>query len=106
MAVRKGWSAHNDIGLNLEMLARNMIWPGIPYGADNTIFSASEIESNTFVEAMVCLLRKKFGYGNNAEIDRFIEKAAAFFGKSVNKMDPDVAQGLYDEFEELFNKKV
>jgi hypothetical protein len=101
MAVREGWNAHNDIGLTLEMTARSILYPGKPYGADNTIFSADNIESGGFVEAMVCLLRHKYGYECNEKIDAFIKKASGAFGKSVHEMKPEFAQNLLDDFNEL-----
>lgn len=104
MAVREGWNAHNDIGMALEMKARHILFPGVPYGADNTIFTADNIESGGFTEVMLCLLRVKYGYKNNDTVDGFIEKLGPIFGKSVHDIAPDFAQSLLDEFEKIMGE--
>jgi hypothetical protein len=100
MSVQEGWSAHNDIGLPLEMKARKILLFD-ESDIRETIFSADNIERGRFVEAMVCLLRHKYGYKCNRNIDDFIEKASVVFGKSVHEMKPEFAQDLLEKFKEL-----
>jgi len=99
--VRDGWNVHNDIGLSLEMIARSVFSPGVVYGADNTIYSADSIESGTFVECIICLLRNKYGYTYNDEIDAYIAKLTPVFGKSLHEFEPALLQSLLDEFKNL-----
>lgn len=99
--LREGWNVHNDIALSLEYTARSILNPGVPYGADNTIYSADSIESGSFAECVVCLLRRKYGYNCNDAIDGYITKLAPVFGKSLHSVDPELIQALLDEFDSL-----
>ena len=101
MLLREGWNAHNDIGMELENTARNILNPGVPYGADYTIYEAGCIESGTFAEVMICLLRHEKGYKENDKIDSFSEKLANIWAKSLHDIEPEYAQKLLDEFNKL-----
>ncbi|PNV62226.1 hypothetical protein C0033_08925 [Clostridium sp. chh4-2] len=98
MTVRKGWNAHGDIGMVLENIARNILNPGVPYGADYTIYDASAIESGTFAEVMICLLRHEKGYEDIEEIEDFSKSLADIWGKSLHDIEPEKAQKLLDKF--------
>lgn len=89
------------MGFELERKARNIVSPGKPYGADNTIFSADCIEVGSFAEVMICLLRLEKGYGVNGKIEEFSNKLGNIWGKSVHMIEPTLAQSLLNEFEEL-----
>lgn len=100
--LRDGWNAKNDIGMVLENIARNEFNPGVPYGANNTIYHSDKIIASTFVEVMICILRKRFGYEVNQNIEDFIMSSKDVFGKRVVK-NKEESQRLLNEFREILN---
>lgn len=105
MELRIGWNAHNDIGINLERIAKRILCQGKLDGADNTIYCADLIEGSTFAEVMVCLLRHKKGYNINEKYDNFIELIAPIFGKGVDEIGPEKSQELLDKFKDLIESE-
>lgn len=104
MNLREGWNFHNDIAINLERIARNTFNPGKAYGSDDTIYCADAIETNTFAEVMIILLRKKYGYKENTNIDNFSAKLQKVWAVSGIVIEPEVAESLFTEFKILFEK--
>lgn len=103
MNLREGWNQHNDIGIKLENIARGIVNPGKPYGADGTIFSADSIEEGTFAEVMICLLRLKKGFAENSDIKEFSDSLGEIWSKSLNLIEPVKAQELMEKFEKLMD---
>lgn len=99
--LRDGWNFHNDIAIALEGIAtRYFGWVGRPM---TKIFDADAIESGSFAEDMIILLRVKSDYSNElTDIDEFVVKAGPYVGKNGNTIDNEIAQKLFDEFKRLF----
>ena len=71
--LRDGWNFHGDIAISLETIACSYF--GIVYKQNETILYASCIESYSFAEVMIELLRSKTNYSSEyPEIDSFVEK--------------------------------
>lgn len=101
--MREGWNFHNDIALNLERIARNEY--GFKDRPIDKIFDADMIESCTFVEVMIAILRQKTNMSsNNCDVEKFVEQSARFFNKSGLSIAPEEAEKLYELFEDIYDK--
>ena len=98
MSIREGWNFHNDIALDLETIAkRNLKLDNI----EETIFYADDIESGTFAEVMLLLLREKTAYKTNDDIKEFSTELKDIFGMKGNNINSEVAEDLYERFKTL-----
>ena len=98
MSIREGWNFHNDIALDLETIAkRNMKLNNI----EETIFYADNIESGTFAEVMLLLLREKTAYKTNDGIKEFSIELKDILGMKGNDINSEVAEELYERFKTL-----
>ena len=101
--LREGWNFKNDIGLPLESIARRFYRnTDRPFGK---IYDSDSIETGSFIEVMVILLREKTQYtSENDSIEAFVNKCTSLFGKSGHDISPEVASELFKEFTELFGE--
>lgn len=98
--LREGWNFKNDIAVGLEHRVCNLYgYSDRPYG---TIFDSDLIEMKTFAECMILAIRKMSDYtSDNEEVNTFVEKCYPYLGVSGNKILPENAQILYDEFKKI-----
>ena len=101
--LREGWNFHNDVAIPLEGVAvRHFKRNGRPV---DTIFDADAIESGTFAEDMILLLRMRYDYRNDMpEIDEFIVDCSRFIGVRGSQIDKGVADNLFQRFENLYDE--
>lgn len=100
--LREGWNFHGDIAIGLESIAsRHYGDVGRPM---KKIYDADAIEGGSFVEVMMMLLRNRSGMNNeDDEIERFAQVCAPYFGKCGNVIPKEIAQQLFDKFQELYH---
>lgn len=99
--LRDGWNFHGDIAIPLEGDARQYF--GDINRPVTKIYDADSIESCSFAEVMILLLREKTGFNNECgEIDEFVKECAPYLGVSGNSIEPETASRLYERFTKLF----
>ena len=98
--LRDGWNFHGDIAIRLENIASQYYGDiGRPV---TKIYDADAIEQGYFVEVMIMLLRDQTGRNNEHEdVDEFVRSCAQYLGVSGNNIPNEIAQELFDRFEEL-----
>lgn len=101
--LRDGWNFHNDIAIPLENVARKMHGDYLrPLGKS---YDADAIESGTFAECMIQIVREKTGYTTeDNDVNRFIEKCYSYMGVEGSQIDKHIAQSLFNEFNALIDK--
>lgn len=99
--MSENYNFHNSIAIPLEIKARNIM--GVTDRPVNTIFDADIIESHSFIEVMVLLLRLKSNYVYSNLIQNFIEKCIPYFYVNGNKIDKTIANQLFKNFEQLID---
>lgn len=95
------WNAHNEISLSLETKANGLLQRGMR-GASETIFNADSIDQWSFAEAMIALLRWKYGYDDNIAIEEFSKSLAPVWGKGLSEIGRDTTCDLFNKFLELY----
>ena len=99
--LRNGWNFHNDIAIQLERIAREEFEKehSRPYGK---VYDADFIDSYTFAECLILLVRKNMNYrADNEVLEEFVKKCYPLMGKSGSMIEDETAQGLFDEFKRL-----
>ena len=92
---------HGYIAYPLENYARGIF--GLSYEATkDSIFSADSIESGSFVEVMLYVLRKKLGIYKN--LSDFIEECKPFLGKTLSNNDFEAVLSLYNQCKKMLNE--
>lgn len=99
--LREHWNFHGDVAIELESVAQEFYGDiGRPY---SKIYDAAAIESGSFVEVMLQLLREKTQRENNyPNIDAFAEECAPYLGKNGNDIPKEKAAELLAKFKDLF----
>ena len=101
--LREFWNFHGDIAIPLEGIASSYYGD---FGRPLTkIYDADAIESGSFVEVMIALLRAKTEMDNGChEIERFISECRKYYGVNGNEIPKEEAQILFDTFKSLYNQ--
>lgn len=103
------WNFHNDIASSIEIRAR------AAFGFDKkgkTIFKPDKLEIGCLVEAMILLLRSRYGYEYNQALMEFETRYGCYLGKrvSVNPKNEEDAipiekcKEMYCRFVELYDQ--
>ena len=91
----------HGISLQLETTARKVMnFKNRPIG---TMYDADSIESESFIEVMVLLLKVKNNFAVKEEIENFADKYSFYIGKSVNTIGLEKATAICKEFEVLLS---
>ena len=105
----QNWNFHNYVGLQIEENAR------AAFGfceKEETIFKPDNLEVGCLVEAMILLLRSRYGYEYNQALMEFETRYSCYLGKrvSVNLKNEEDAipiekcKEMYCRFEELYDQ--
>lgn len=97
--MREGWNIHFDYCLALEQSARDV------FGENhnrNKIYDADSIESGSGLEVMIHLLRNKYGFEYNENIEKFINKYQFYFNKGCQEIGRDNVYEFITEFDSLY----
>lgn len=94
---------HGEIAFPLEGKAREVM--GLIDRPVGTIFDADSIETGTFAEVMILLLRKKWGYLDSEEVDAFVSGCAPYIQKYASEIPEEKTRSLYHRFKELFESQ-
>ena len=101
MGENEIWNAHGEISVRLESKAHSLLQRGMK-GAYGTIFNADSIDQWSFAEAMIALLRWKYGYDDNIAIEEFSKSLAPVWGKVLSEIGRDTTCDLFKKFLELY----
>lgn len=100
MKLRDGWNFHNDIGRELEDIARNF------YGDNdrpiNKIYDADSIECGYFALAMIHLILSKRECYLSKKDEEFINKCYKYINKGASEIENKEADKLITEFKKIF----
>ena len=99
--LREEWNFHGDIAVPLENIAKP------PFGQidrpETKIYDADVIETKSFIEVMIILLREKTDMENDCnDVDKFIKDCAVYLETNGNSMPKEIAQNLFDSFRKLY----
>ena len=91
-----GWNFHGHIAVPLE--ARLGMISELP--EKGFVKKADSIECGEFVEVMLFLLVKKYGF--NKDVLELINDGKDYIGLPASQIPTNVARALYNRFEELY----
>lgn len=104
--LREGWNFHNDIAVELEGIINNKHGDsdlGRPF---HKIYDADVLDAGgTFAECMIEEVRHATDYDSEDQrVDAFVRKCTPYIGMPGSQIEPETAQGLFDEFKSLIGE--
>lgn len=94
------WNFHNHIALKMENYARDAM--KLRKRPIDTRYDADAIETYSYAEVMIILLRIKTKYRYKEKIDEFIEECKPYIGKSASEIGNEKSKQLMVCFKKIY----